>query len=77
MAFLSFLDTNLAFFALGAYNLKFSGYAYEVYLIIISIVFFFFFFEKNVNFTSFHLKITPAIKSQRNSVVNLSYEWQT
>ena len=28
MAFLSFLDTNLAFFALGAYNLKFSGYAY-------------------------------------------------
>ena len=27
MVFLSFLDTNIAFFALGAYNLKFSGYA--------------------------------------------------
>ena len=30
MAFLSFfLDTNLAFFALGAYNLNFSGYALD------------------------------------------------
>ena len=29
MAFLSFLDTNLAFFALGAHNLKFSGYTYD------------------------------------------------
>ena len=27
MAFLSFLDTNLAFFDLGAYNLKFSSWA--------------------------------------------------
>ena len=31
MVFLSFLDTNLAFFALGAYNLNFSGYALEHY----------------------------------------------
>ena len=29
MVFLSFLDTNIAFFALGAYNLKFSGYALD------------------------------------------------
>ena len=30
MVFLSFFNTNLAFFALGAYKLKFSGYAYDV-----------------------------------------------
>ena len=28
MVFLSFFNTNLVFFALGAYKLKFSGYAY-------------------------------------------------
>ena len=48
------------------------------YLIILSIVFFFFFFffffEKNVDFTSVNLKITPTFKSQRNSVVKLSCE---
>ena len=32
MAFLSFLNANLAFFALGAYSLKFSGYAFALYL---------------------------------------------
>ena len=31
MAYLSFLDTNLAFLALGADNLKFSGYAYVMF----------------------------------------------
>ena len=44
----------------------------KCYLIIFSIVF----LEKNVDFTSFHLNITPAFKSQRISVVKLSYEWQ-
>ena len=29
MVFLSFFNTNLAFFALGAYKLKFSGYVYD------------------------------------------------
>ena len=32
MVFLSFFNTNLAFFALGAYKLKFSGYAYDTKL---------------------------------------------
>ena len=32
MEFLSFFNTNLAFFALGAYKLKFSGYAYGLVL---------------------------------------------
>ena len=38
------------------------------YLNIRSIVFF---LEKNVDFTSVHLKLTHAFKSQRNSVVKL------
>ena len=44
----------------------------KFYLIILSIVF----LEKNVDFTSFHLKIAPAFKSKRNTVVKLSHEWQ-
>ena len=31
MVFLSFFNTNLAFFALGVYKLKFSGDAYDFF----------------------------------------------